>query len=257
MLIAMAVYDTEENGRTALTEQTIFSLLQTVDLSQHRIIIVDNASCKETKAALAYHALNGKLTVLTNTENVGTAKAVNRAWKTRRPGEHVVKMDNDVLFEWPGWADAMVECFDRDKTLGEIGLKRTDLAESPYATESRYVSHLYMLPHEKGQHWWVLELAKSIIGTCVGFSSGMLDRLGYLWQPGLYGFEDCDISERAKLAGYKIGFLCNFPIQHIDPGGNAYFTWKQRHVNPLFEVYDKTIALYKKGSLKLFRDAGV
>jgi hypothetical protein len=62
-LIAMAVYDTDENGRTDYTARTLKSILDTVNLDRHRVVIVDNASCADTKRILdlfsGYHGFSG------------------------------------------------------------------------------------------------------------------------------------------------------------------------------------------------------
>ena len=51
-LIAMAVHDTVENGRSKYTEKTLRTLLDTVDWHDHRLIIVDNNSCKDILAGI-------------------------------------------------------------------------------------------------------------------------------------------------------------------------------------------------------------
>ena len=51
-LIALCCNDTEENQRTKYTKQTIDSLLETVDLNLHSLVLVDNNSCQKTKDLL-------------------------------------------------------------------------------------------------------------------------------------------------------------------------------------------------------------
>ena len=77
-LIAMAVYDTEENNRTWMTDDTMLSLVQTVDLTKHRLFVIDNASCQATKDLLLSLQSIFPFTIITNEVNVGTAKAINR-----------------------------------------------------------------------------------------------------------------------------------------------------------------------------------
>lgn len=85
MLIAMAVYDTVENKRTKMTQATCQSLVNTVDWDRHRLIMVDNGSCDETQdlySILKYEIPD--LKVIWNGTNLGTAMAINKAWKHRR-----------------------------------------------------------------------------------------------------------------------------------------------------------------------------
>ncbi len=47
-MIAMCCHDTDENERSEYTYQTLYSLRRTVDLHKHRLIVVNNNSCRRT-----------------------------------------------------------------------------------------------------------------------------------------------------------------------------------------------------------------
>jgi GT2 family glycosyltransferase len=225
MLIAMAVYDTEHNNRTWMTEKTLLSLRDTVDFGnfgesassanygKHMLIISDNGSCEDTHAVYAKMRHELPFVLIQNDENLGTAKAINRAWRLRQLGEHCIKMDNDVVIHNPGWVDRMEEVFERDDTIGICGLKRKDLAEAPWA-DGDMKSTLHMLPHVAGQTWLVVEEVRHVMGTCQAYSSALLDRIGYLVQPGVYGFDDSLSAVRARVAGFRSVFLHGVEIDH-------------------------------------------
>lgn len=263
-LIAMACYDSEGSGRTELTKKTLQNLLETVDFNRHRMFIIDNASCFETKDVIAKFAGNfhstgsypmEQLEVITNDENVGTAKAVNQGLRQRRPEEHCIKMDNDVVVYQQHWVDEMERAIELEPILrknsireispsgdievithiekpkaykiGILGLKRKDLGEFPQAKDAHFQTTLTMLPHRHGQPWVVFEEVKhGVMGTCTMFNWRLLDKIGYLHQPTLYGWDDGLISTRSKLAGFVNGFLPHIEIDHIDPGGTEYTEWK-------------------------------
>ena len=245
MLIAMAVWDTEENGRTWMTGTTLGSLTKTVDFTKHRLIISDNGSCQATRDL--YPVFSDIIEdVIYNGENIGTARAINKAWERRLPGEHAVKMDNDVVIHQAEWADWIEDAFSRDGTLGILGLKRNDLAENPW-TEDNFKSELRMLPHERGQRWIVVEEVRHVMGTCQAYSSALLDRIGFLAQPGVYGFDDSQSSIRAKVAGFKRAFLVGFEIDHIDPGGSAFSQWKIDRANEDWPICQWMMMQYETG----------
>jgi GT2 family glycosyltransferase len=230
----MAVHDTEENGRTKYTKQTIESLIETVDFDNHQLIIIDNASCKETKDLLeyyncdiAYSKFNDNIQVITNCENVGTAKAINQAWAVRQPGETLIKMDNDCVINHFEWIEDM-EIAMLKGGYGIMGLKRKDLLQSPTADDI-WKTTLKMIPHEKGEPWYVVEESEDIMGTCTMFHPTLTDKMGGLMQSGLYGFDDTLACIRAKLLGYKLAFLPHIDIDHIDEGGDAYTEWKRKY----------------------------
>jgi len=233
-----------------MTKRTLFSLAETVDFRHHRLVVVDNGSCQATREALGYEGLNGypcPYTLIRNAENRGTANAINQAWQHRKPGEHACKMDNDVTFYQADWADWMEAVFARDPRIGICGLKRNDLEECPWSDKPEYKSTIRMLPHEQGQRWLVVERVKHVIGTCQGYSCALLDRIGYLTQPSLYGFDDSLAAVRAKVAGFQSVFLCGFEIDHLDPGGTKYTEWKLAQSREHFASVNSDVVLYEAG----------
>jgi len=234
-LIAMAVYDTEENKRSKYTSQTLENLANTVDFSEHRIIVIDNDSCEETKNILKDY--DQFITAISNTENVGTAKAINQAWKYRKPNEVVIKMDNDVVINNYGWIEEM-ELAMKLGGYGILGLKRKDLMQSPNAS-NHWKTELKMLPHEKGDNWVVVEESADIMGTVQMFHPELINKMGGLMQAGVYGFDDTLACIRAILLGYKLAFLPHIDIDHIDIGGDAYTEWKRKYAGEKMEEFYK------------------
>jgi GT2 family glycosyltransferase len=234
-LIAMAVHDTVENKRSKYTKETIESLLNTFDFNNHRIIVIDNNSCIETKNILEEH--EQFITVITNTENLGTAKAINQAWAYRKPNEVVIKMDNDVVINNYGWVEEM-ELAMKLGGYGILGLKRKDLMQSPNAS-NHWKTELKMLPHEKGDNWVVVEESADIMGTVQMFHPELINKMGGLMQAGVYGFDDTLACIRAILLGYKLAFLPHIDIDHIDVGGDAYTEWKRKYAGEKMEEFYK------------------
>lgn len=257
MLIAMATWDTEENGRTGLTRRTLESLAQTVDWGRHRLVISDNGSCEATHEV--YSEMAGRLPfeVLFNGRNIGTANAINRVWRERGDGEHAVKMDNDVIVKQAGWADLLVEVFERAGDIGICGLKRVDLEEQPDHRSPWYRSTLRMLPHVRGQRWIVVEEVNHVMGTCQAYSAECLDKIGYLEQVGgVYGFDDSLASLRARVSGFKVAFVPYVEIEHIDPGGTAYTVWKAEYAGKMMRAYQQRVTEYHNGLRAPYYDGG-
>lgn len=261
-MIAVAVFDTEENQRTELTRRTLECIIDTVDLTRHRLFIIDNNSCEATKEVLRwleeyrvdmFNAAGAcNISVITNAENVGTARAINQAWKLRRPGEHCIKTDNDIIINQAGWVDEMEEAIRRDPLIGQVGLKRKDCWEHPGHGQPDFRSELHMLPHIPGEPWQIVEKVKHVIGSCVMHSAALLDKVGYLYQPSLYGYDDVIMSHRTHLAGFYSCFLPHINIDHIDNIGGAYQSWKERHsskqtqdvIRLVHDMYDGKKSIY-------------
>ena len=255
-LITMAVYDTEDNGRTWMTKKTLLSLMSTVNFDYHQLMIADNGSCEATHEL--YETYRG---IITDVEyigkNIGTAAALNRLWRRRTP-EHrcVVKIDNDVMIWAYGWLELMEKAFDRDWSLGIAGLKRKDLQEFPGHHDPFYRSALEMMDHRPGEPWVVLEFVNHVMGTCQAYRRGLLDKIGYLYQPGLYGFDDALAAVRCKQAGYRLAFIPHIEIDHIDRGGTNYTIWKSQEAGRLMGTYERLVDDYKSGRRSVYYDGG-
>lgn len=260
-LIAIATHDTIENKRTEYTRAAFLSLVETVDFKKHRLFISDNGSCDATKelykTVISYIQKYGNLEnvgVIMNNENIGTARAINRCIAKRRPGEHVVKIDNDVVVRKSGWVDEMEEAISIDKKIGIIGLKRKDLEQRPDHENPAYKSELIMLPHERGERWVVVEKSSDVMGTCVMHSSDLLDRIGGLVQPSLYGFDDVLACIRSRIAGFYNCFLPHFEIEHLDAGGDIYCAWKTKHSGEQWDAFHKLVAAYNNGEISIYHN---
>jgi len=270
-LIVMAAYITEENKKAEILRETLNGLFSTVDFSKHRIVVVDNASCQDGKDVLHFFSIKARIrmlhesayTVITNSKNLGTAGAVNLGWKLRGENECVVKLDDDCLIHDAGWADRMEEAIRRDPEIGIIGLKRIDLAQNPHfpdpnnpdrAWAEKYRSSLRMLPPYWGAPWMVVEDAEDIMGTCHLLNPALLDKIGFLFQPRLYGFDDSLVCIRSRVAGFKNCFLPEVRISHIDPGGGSYQEWKRQVSSEDMVEYNRIKEGYITGQIPIYYD---
>jgi GT2 family glycosyltransferase len=259
-LIAMAVYDTEENGRSVYTKQTLNHLLfeHQIDWSKHRVIVVNNNSCKETSLALeSYNHICDYMELINLDENVGTARAINKAWANRKENEYLIKMDNDVIVYGDGWVDKMEEVLNIGNRIspqiGILGLKRKDLIETPYRTDG-YQSQLMQLPHEIGEKWHTVEIINHCMGTCQMYHHKLIDKIGGLEQlGGIYGLDDTIASAKSQIAGFCNAFIAGIDIDHIDTGENTeYLKFKADYVSTKFGDLHKLINEYKSGTRELF-----
>jgi GT2 family glycosyltransferase len=265
-LIGMAVYDTHENGRSEFTERTLQSLLDTVDFEKHRLIVVDNASCRATQIIYKWltnimrecEESTGKrldIEVIYLKENVGTANAINHAMRELKKGEYFIKLDNDVEFYNNGWVDDMEAAMRRMPKLGVLGLKRRDVCESTYAINPDQRSRLLEVPHAPGEKWFVVEQCKHVMGTCTMLSPELIQKVGYFYQMnGLYGFDDSLMCVRSAKAGYINAFFHGVDINHIDPGGTDYTKWKEEYAHKMITQYAEVERMYSNGTLSIYYD---
>lgn len=253
-LCAMVVYDPPGEPRTDLMVNSIASVLATIHRERHRMFVVSNALCAESHRALVHQFGCGSFQLIETGSNIGTARGINRAWQLRNPGEHCLKIDSDVTIAEPGWLDKLEECIGRDPTIGQVGLKRPDLIESPHNAAGWSKSELVMLPHKPGEKWLCVEKVHHVMGNCVLHSSALLDKVGYLYQMGAaYGFDDGDMSARCYAAGFYSCFYPHYYLSHPDPGLGNYQKWKEHQAAVYMDRFLETRKKYQTGELPLYR----
>ena len=125
-----------------------------------------------------------------------------------------------------------IKPFSRGITLApkELETAKADLetARKTYKEED-YKSTLIQLPHTPGQRWINVEVVRHVIGTCQMYNSALLDKMGFLYQPSLYGYDDVIASHKSQIAGFYNCFLNHIDIDHIDEGKTPYQSWKEKH----------------------------
>lgn len=251
-LIAIAVYDTEENKRTEYTKRTLSCLMNTVNMTKHRIHVIDNASCAKTKRVLEDFA--PFITIHTLGQNLGTAKAINKAWEYRKEGEHAIKMDNDVIIHQKNWADELELAIELDDNIGIVGLKRKDCWERPDNPNEFYKSELKLLGGANHK-WLPIEKVHHVMGTCQMYNSRLLDGIGYLYQPRLYGFDDALAAVRCQVAGFYSAFIPSIEIDHIDTGETPYQGWKEKHSGEDMALFNRIKQEYINGTRDIYTKA--
>lgn len=252
-LIAMAVYCTEENKKDECLYKSIESLMYTVRRQSHRIFLCVNSATPRTEVILDVARYHPEfMSVIRNDRNLGTACAINKAWALRQPGEHCIKMDDDIVIHNPGWADAMERAIAADPLIGQVGLKRKDCWEWPDHEGADWRSTLHMLPHIPGEQWQIVEKVKHVIGSCVMHSSALLDKVGYLYQPSLYGYDDVIMSHRSYIAGFYSCFLPHINIDHIDDGKTPYQGWKEKHAGEQTKVVIDLVHEMRNGTKSIY-----
>ena len=253
-LIAMAVYSTEENKKDDCLLRTLESLSMTVDFKKHRLILSVNAETSNTM-----HLVNEwkrqwghDIKIIHNYKNIGTAEAINKGFKLREEGENCIKMDDDVVIHSSGWIEVMEDAIRREPKIGIIGLKRKDCIENVNHSDEYFRSSLLQLPQVAGERWINVEKVHHVMGTCQMYSSALLDKIGYLYQPKQYGWDDVLASSRSKASGFINVFIPHVEIDHIDEGKTPYQVWKERHAGLDIGTITKLMDGYSNGTISTY-----
>lgn len=254
IIICIAVYDTIENKRTEYTKITYNSLKETINPETTKVVFIDNCSCKETKDFLEEIEDFSTFNVITNDTNEGTAMAINRGINIfSKLGDFIVKLDNDVTFGEFGWADRMREVIEDDPQIGILGLKRKDLPNQPLSKD--YPTTIKYQNHNLGDKWNfynMVEVCGDLIGTCLMFNPLLIEKVGYLWQPALYGFDDVLYCTRSRIAGFYNAFYPCIEIEHIDTAATPYAEWKRNIAGIYLSGISKIEEEYYNGTRPIY-----
>jgi len=250
-------------NRAEITKQCIESYIATCEPELVDLHIVDNGSTDglaEWLRSQERRFSDFGISVTYNSENVGTAKAINSVWAERSPDQHCLKIDSDVVWKTPKWLSKMLEVFDFTSNVGIVGLKRPDLLENPDNPDPFYRSNLVSLVRDSDNKKIVIEQVWHVIGTCWLVRNTVINIVGALVQPTVYGFDDALYCLRTHLAKFATVFLPRdvVEIDHIDYGEarndeNAEYTrWKRAVATSDMPSYEHLRDKFMRGEIPIY-----
>lgn len=233
-LICMCVYATHENKKFEIAKKCMASLLETVDLTKHRLIIINQNSIPECKEWLSELATINGISVIHLSENIGTARGINLAMKQREVGEYVIKSDDDLAWLEKGWVDMMESEIRKNPQIGILGIKRDDVYGEMVADKNLLWCH-------------------DIFGTCTMYNPAMIDKLGtVLVNFGLYGYDDSTASVRSEAAGFRNAFMRHIKIENLDLKETPYTEWKRKQAGIHAQEAGLYMQMVKSGELSYY-----
>ena len=223
----------------------------------HRLIIVNNASTsipvlaflKEIELLIQDENID-YIKIISLDKNYGTAKAVNTAWAQRHPGEHCVKLDDDVAIYDPYWLNKLeyiADTYMNTYAIGQIGLKNPQIEVNPKHEKIEYRSSLHLW-HTHDQPWIPVEMYDTILAPCVLHTDLFLSELGGIVQPGVYGFDDLLNAPRMRVVNLNSYYYLGVDMKHLDPGNSPFQEWKHKYVGEQWAEYEKIYREYQEGT---------
>jgi len=246
---------TSYNRRDELIE-TLQALEETTDLRKDvELVIVDNGSANGTVDLLCEwreaHSQLAHAHVILFPFNIGCPRALNRAMTLyRRPGQPVVKLDNDVQMLTVGWVDKVAGLI---AGLEEQG-RHVAMIGGNY--EGALESRLLFTEQVEGQPR-ELHHVGHVIGHCVWHTGPFMDVVGFfdvLSPNHLYGFEDLLLSVKAGVLNWEMLVWEGWNIRNIQRK-NALGNDRDEHVRQMRPLYDaRRQAISSGGTLQTGAD---
>jgi len=214
-----------------ILKETLDSLVKVNFPQQNfKIIIIDNNSTDNSHQIINDYAQ--KYPKLINTiylsKNLGFAGGNNIAIKITK-SEYLVLLNNDCLVD-ENWLKELVKLADTDKkifsissklllypsSLNEVQNAGSIVFQDGYGRDIGAIitqDHQQLYELNQGQY----DLVKEVYSTCgaaVLYRKSILDKIGLLDENFFMYYEDTEISERARLAGYKNIFCPKALVWH-------------------------------------------
>jgi len=170
------------------------------------VIVVDNGSTDGSQQWITKHYPQVSLVCLN--ENKGFCVGNNVGIMHSR-GEYIVLLNNDTKVE-PGWLHPLVSAMDDDLTVAACDSKILyfDQPALIWTSGAEYaisgsVTGRGHYQQDTGAYSVVTEVFAAVACSAI-YRRTVLDQIGWLDEDFFAGYEDIDLSFRARLAGYRI-----------------------------------------------------
>jgi len=189
-----------------------------IDYPNFEVILVDNAS---TDGSVEFcRRLFGeapRLKIIVNTENI-YSQGLNRGIELSK-GKYIVFFNNDIKVD-PNYLTKLIEILEADKTIALAQGKLLSYYNHHRIDSVGETMDIYGNPItigqgeiDNGQYERISEIlsasgSASVVRRCV------LDEIGEFDSKFYIGYEDMDISLRARLRGYRVVYIPDAVVYH-------------------------------------------
>ena len=219
-------------NRAGYLRQTLASIArQDYPSGQLEVLVIDNNSTDDTRAAVAEHATDPHPPRHVFEVTQGLVHARNRGI-TESTGEILILADDDILME-PDWVRQIMAPFqlNEEKRIGCVGGEVVPVFPDGLPEWIREWHAPLAFRADAGP----INARQSPMGANFAFPKWIFDQLGFfatgLDRRGgsLFGGGDAEIVRRIRSAGYQIWFAPAAKVLHQMPASRTTFRYAARH----------------------------
>lgn len=195
--------------------ETCIKTLTNTDYKNLKIIVADAESSDKS---IEYLHKNFPFITTIKVKNLGWAygnnKAIIYSLKHFKNAKYILLLNNDLIFQEKRWLKKMIKESEKDKHVGITGcrLLYPDGSVQHAGTYLRF----FGLPdnYKKNRKTGYVF---SVIGACMLIKKEVLEKIGLFDETYLpFLEEEVDFCERAKRAGYKVLYVGNTKVIHLE-----------------------------------------
>lgn len=232
----------------------------------YEIIVVDNGSRDGT---IEFLKTVPQVNLIANGQNLGFSRACNKGLAAAK-GEYVVFLNNDTLVI-PGWLEALVNCLERDTTLGAAGSKLlypfTNVVQHAgivFIERNGLIEpfHIYYKVRDGYSGVNKARQFQAVTGACLMVKKKVTEQIGGFDAAFLNGYEDVDLCLRIREAGWGILYCPQSVVYHfeaVSPGRAAHLALNHQNFYGKWQGKLKTddLRYYADDSVKVVSDNGL
>jgi GT2 family glycosyltransferase len=221
-----------------LTKSCLDSLRQTVDLSEHEVIIVDDQSTDGTREYLA-GLPESPFRVLASDRRRGYAASNNVAADVAR-GEWLCLLNNDTVLR-PHWLEPMLRAFQRFPNAGLVGNVQRNPRTGRYdhmgtiftdnGSAIHFGSDFWFRPFRGYTRWKAVTAACCLIRRKVFLDAGGFD------EQYMNGGEDVDLCLRLGQGGYQHYVANQSVIDHYVSSSEGRHAFSSQNMERLLQQW--------------------
>lgn len=200
------------------TERCLIALGANTDGAKFEVIIVDNASSDGTPEFLA--TLGGDVRIITNTSNLGFAKACNQGARAAA-GRYIVLLNNDTIPQ-PGWLGELIAIADAEPTVAIVGsrliypgssrIQHAGIVFGPL----REPYHIYQNIDAEHEAVNAVEEFQAVTAACMLVRREVLLEAGLFDEQYVNGYEDIDLCLKVRALGHRIMYTPKSVLYHAE-----------------------------------------
>lgn len=235
-------------NRLDFTKKCIESLYKNTNKDDFELVIFDNGSNLDVLHYLdELHYPN--LTIECGHKNYGVAGGLNHILKHRKPNQHFMKLDNDIVFK-PGtnknWIKEINKIFNTPIVvhtgLGEAKIGCICVKPYTWDEEKQIETNLVQeYPEQQIGPWKFQYNPEGVLGCSTVFKSEIFNFFKGFDESFIYGYEE-SLLHCLMLKNNYVSFFNNeiARVYHIDPGiPDEYLNWKHQQARDNFQLYLK------------------
>ena len=227
-----------------LTRKMIQTLFDTVNLENHEVILIDDASTDETPDFLV--SISHRCRVLRNAENLGFSKSNNRAAQAAT-GDLLLFLNNDLELV-SGWLEPMLNLNKPHLKVGAVGNIQRNYATGLVDHAGIFFdlngmpTHAWKNRKRLPPHKWSERTA--ITGACFLIRRSLFNSLNGFSEDYRNGMEDVDLCARIKEQGYRLLVSHESVIRHHISRSPGRHDHNDQNSNLFKERWSQTMRSY-------------